>query len=63
MTNYNTTLISGRAYLCKIMNFNTKNVQEIIMKYVIEPDCTQRSIDDDSEFDEWNWQVLNVKAL
>ena len=63
MTNYNIELISGRACLCKIMNFNTKNVQEIVMKYVIEPDCTWRSIDDDSEFDEWNWQVFSVKSL
>ncbi len=59
----NSKPIPGQVYLCKIMNFHTKNVQEHLMKCVDEDDCQWRTADDNSELDEWNWQVVTFKIV
>jgi hypothetical protein len=50
--------IKGTIYQCKAQNHNSKNVISIELKAVIEDDCFWRSVDDNSEIDEWNWDVI-----
>ena len=50
--------IKGVTYRCKVQHFGSKNIVNMELKAVIEDDCFWRTVDDNSEIDEWNWDVI-----
>ena len=61
MTNYKP--VKGQVYLCKIMHFETKEVQEHLLKYVDEADCSWHTANGKGALDEWSWQVVTFKSV
>lgn len=50
----------NRKYLCELRNCLTGEITMVTLRYVIEDDCSWRTIDDNSELN-FDWDVINYK--
>lgn len=55
--------IFGKTYNCKIKNYHSGKIVNFVLKAVDEDDCLWRTADDNSEVDEWNWDVIEWIAI
>jgi hypothetical protein len=54
---------AGVIYQCEVQNYNSKTIQTINLICINEDDCLWRTCDDNSEIDEYNWDVISwIKA-
>jgi hypothetical protein len=51
----------GTIITALVEGFRSKNRQFVLLKRVEEDDVAFRTADDNSEFDEWNWQIVKYK--
>ena len=49
----------GKTYRCEVQHFGTKKVLVQNLVAVKEDDVMWRTLDDHSEIDEWNWDVIS----
>lgn len=53
----------GRTYMCEIQNYKTKKVIRQALRAVKEDDVLWRTLDDNSEVDEWNWDIISWEEI
>ena len=53
----------GKTYMCQIQSFGTKRVVSQTLRCVKEDDVLWRTLDDNSEIDEWNWDVISWEEI
>lgn len=55
--------LAGKVYMCEMQHFSTKKVVRQALRAVEEDDCLWRTLDDNSEIDEWNWDVISWEEI
>ena len=56
-------LIPGQIYSCKIMHVKDGETQIVLLKAVDEDDVQWRTADDNSEFNEMSWDVIECEPV
>lgn len=55
--------VAGKTYRCELQHFGSKRVVVQNLRCVKEDDCLWRTLDNNSEIDEWNWDIISWEVI